>query len=254
MKVLREILRSYSEATGGIKADLLLKNLRDTHATRAPGHVPTLYDPVRISSIVAIILLRITRIQRKIVVTSSTMKLRRISALGWSTDLRQLPELNFIQLYDYLVVSTRRYRHIVFKGTNYKKLKSYQFCFEGKVKRLESKTHEDETYVKTSVLPSMKKSPFRVLVEFTPQCDVSRAACFCPAGLGSQGKGKCNHIGGVLFALEDFTRRGLQKHPESLSCTSSLSVWVVPCNQSIAAKPLDQILLIKKIWEEEHLP
>ena len=60
--------------------------------------------------------------------------LRQISALGWSTDLRQLPELNFIQLYDYLVVSTRKYRHIVLKGTDYKKLKSYQFFFEGNLK------------------------------------------------------------------------------------------------------------------------
>ena len=238
-------------SNGRNKSRLAVKNLRDTHATRAPGHVPTLYDPVRISRKVAIILLRITRIQRKIVVTSSTMKLRRISALGRSTDLRQLPELNFIQLYDYLVVSTRRYRHIVFKGANYKKLKSYQFCFEGKVKRLESKTHENETYVKTSVLPSMKKSPYRVLLEFTPQCDVSRAACTCPAGLGSQGKGKCNHIGGVLFALEDFTRRGQQKYREPLSCTSRLSVWVVLNNQSIAAEPLDQILPGKiRFWKK----
>ena len=36
----------------------------------------------------------------------------RISALGWSSDLRNLPEMNFIQLYDYPVVS-REYRHIV---------------------------------------------------------------------------------------------------------------------------------------------
>ncbi|PFX20337.1 hypothetical protein AWC38_SpisGene15207 [Stylophora pistillata] len=43
----------------------------------------------------------------------STM--RRILALGWSTDLRNLPEMNFIQLYDYVVVSTRKYRHIVLK-------------------------------------------------------------------------------------------------------------------------------------------
>ena len=49
----------------------------------------------------------------------------------------------------------------------------------------------------------------------------------------------------MLFALEDFTRRGLQKHPEALSCTSRLSVWVVPRNQSVAAKPLDQISIRK---------
>ena len=51
--------------------------------------------------------------------------------------------------------------------------------------------------------------------------------------------------GGVLFALEDFTKRGLRKHPEALSCTSRLSVWVGPRNQSVVAKPLDQILIRK---------
>ena len=61
--------------------------------------------------------------------------MRRISALGWSSDLRDLPEMNFIQLYDNLVVSTRKYRHIVLKGTHYKKLKSYEFFFEGHVKK-----------------------------------------------------------------------------------------------------------------------
>ena len=81
--------------------------------------------------------------------------LRRISALGWSTDLRQLPGLNFIQLYDYLFVSTSKYRHIVLKDTNYKKLKSYQFFFEGNVERLESKVYQGKTYVKAPLLPSM---------------------------------------------------------------------------------------------------
>ena len=238
VKDLREILRSNSEATGGIKADLVLK----------------------VYAILMRNVLRPGENQQQTADNSpqndqSTAEnggefkyddtLRRISALGWSTDLRQLPELNFIQLYDYLVVSTRKYRHIVLKGTNYKKLKSYQFFFEGNVKRLESKSYDGKTYVKATVLPSMKKSPYRVVVEFTPQCDILRAACTCPAGLGMQGKGKCNHVGGVLFALEDFTRRGLQNHPEPLSCTSRLSVWVVPRNQSVAAKPLDQVLIRK---------
>ena len=102
-------------------------------------------------------------------------------------------------------MSTHKYHHIVFKGRNYKKLKSYQFFSEGNVKRLKSKTHEDKTYGKASFLPSMKKSPYQVVVEFTSQCDVSCTACTCPAGLGAQGKGKYNHIGGVLFAMEDLT-------------------------------------------------
>ena len=44
----------------------------------------------------------------------------RISALGWSSDLRNLSEINFIQLYDYPVVS-REYRHIMLRGTHYRK-------------------------------------------------------------------------------------------------------------------------------------
>ena len=152
----------------------------------------------------------------------STM--RRISALGWSTDLRQLPEMNFVQLYDYVVVSTRKYRHIVLKGTNYKKLKSYQFFFEGNVKKLECKTHNSKRYVRANVLPSMKKTPYQVVIELSPACDVLRAACNCPAGLGIQGKGKCNQFGGVLFAIEEFSRRGLQQNPEplNLACPSGL--------------------------------
>ena len=67
VKDLREILRSNSEATGGIKADLVLK----VYAILV-RHVLRL---VRISSKVAIILVRVTRIQRKIALTSSRMRL-----------------------------------------------------------------------------------------------------------------------------------------------------------------------------------
>ena len=174
VKELRDILKCNSERAGGTKADLVLKvyALLMRNVVRPVGNVQGTVE------------------------TSGNFQydetLRQISALGWSTDLRQLPEMNFIQLYDYLVVSTPKYRHIVLKGTNYKKLKSYQFFFEGNMKRLECKVYRGQTYVKASVLPSMKKNPYRVIVEFSPQCNILRAACTCPAGLGLQGKGKCN--------------------------------------------------------------
>ena len=91
----------------------------------------------------------------------------------------------------------------------------------------------------------MKKTPYRAILEFSPTYDVLRAACTCPAGLGLRGKGKYNHIGGVLFAIEDFIRRGLQNTSEPLTCTSRLSVWVIPRNQSVAAKPIDKVLIRK---------
>ena len=87
----------------------------------------------------------------------------RISALGWSSDLRNLPEMNFIQLYDYPVVSTRKYHHIVLRGTHYDKLKSCQFFLEGNVKKLEGKIFENKTYVRENLLHSMKKTPYRAV-------------------------------------------------------------------------------------------
>ena len=56
-----------------------------------------------------------------------------------------------------------------------------------------------------------------------------------------------------MFAIEDFTRRGLQKHGKPLSFTSRLSVWVVPRNQRVAAKPLDQVLIRKIRFGEKNI-
>ena len=65
--------------------------------------------------------------------------LRRISALGWFTDLCELPEPNFIRFYGYLVVSIRKYRHVVLKEKNYKTLTSHQLFFKGTLKGLKPK-------------------------------------------------------------------------------------------------------------------
>ena len=109
VKDLREILRSNLEMTGGMKVDLVLK----VHAILMRNMLRSVENQHNADN------------HQETVETRGDFKydevLRRISAFGWSTDLRQLPKLNFIQLYDYLVVSTRKYRHIVLKGTNYKK-------------------------------------------------------------------------------------------------------------------------------------
>ena len=111
--------------------------------------------------------------------------------------------MNSIQLYDYPVTSTRKYRHIVLRGTRYEKLKSFSYCSKN-VKKLESKIFKNETHVRANVLHSIKKTPYRVVLDFSPTCDVLRAVCKYLTGLNLRGKGKCNHIGGVLLAIEVF--------------------------------------------------
>ena len=53
-------------------------------------------------------------------------------------------------------------------------------------------------------------------------------------------------IGSILFAMEDFNRKGLKEFNEPLTCTSKLSKWNVPRDSSSAPAPIDQVL-IKKI-------
>lgn len=89
----------------------------------------------------------------------------------------------------------------------------------------------------------MKRSLYKVILALTNSSgDVCFAVCTCPAGLGIGGFGNWNHVGGILFRLEDFNRRGLQDFTTTVSCTSKLSSWNVPGANSL---PIDEIIFQK---------
>eukprot|EP00795_Rhopilema_esculentum_P005723 gene5723-10976_t len=77
---------------------------------------------------------------------------------------------------------------------------------------------------------SIKSTLYRVLVVLDGSGNVSCAACTCPAGAGISGLGNCNHVGGVLFALEDFKRKDYNNCPEPVS--SILDIEKETCGQS----------------------
>lgn len=64
--------------------------------------------------------------------------------------------------------------------------------------------------------------------------------------LGLNGTGKCNHIGGLLFAITDFHEKGLHQQTDKVSCTSKLNGWIVPRNLTVKPKPIADIK-VKKI-------
>ena len=109
-KDLRDILKSISKSTGGIRADLLSKVY-----TLLMSYVLPLSSGENRELLTDVQDLEQNQSDFK---HEATMV--KISALGWSSHLRNLPEINFIQLYDYPVVS-REYRHIVLRGTHYRK-------------------------------------------------------------------------------------------------------------------------------------
>ena len=109
-KDLRDILKSISKSTGGIRADLLSKVY-----TLLMSYVLPLSSGENRELLTDVQDLEQNQSDFK---HEATMV--KISALGWSSHFRNLPEINFIQLYDYPVVS-REYRHIVLRGTHYRK-------------------------------------------------------------------------------------------------------------------------------------
>ncbi len=107
---------------------------------------------------------------------------------------------------------------------------------------------DNNTFSDVRMKVSMKSTMYKVLVVLDNNSgDVCCAACTCPAGSGVFGLGNCNHVGGVLFALEDFNRKGYQKCPPPVSCTSKLSAWNVPASfVSVSPATIDEVV-IKKI-------
>lgn len=90
-KDLCNILRCHSESTGGTKTNLVLK----VYALLVQEILPLQGNSDEIER----------HGQSDEEFTHYSM-MRGISALEWSTHLRNLPEMNFVQLYDYAVVST----------------------------------------------------------------------------------------------------------------------------------------------------
>ena len=109
-KDLREILKSNLKSTGWIRADLVLKVyallMRDVLPLSSGENRELLTDVQDLQQNQSDFRYEVTMV--------------RISALGWASNLRNLPEMNFSQLYDYPVVS-REYCHIVLRGTHYRK-------------------------------------------------------------------------------------------------------------------------------------
>ena len=136
-KDLREILKYNLKSTGWIRADLVLK----VYALLMWHVLPSSSGENRE------LLTDVQDLEQN----QSDFKYEATMVRTLS-NLHNLTEVKFIQLYDYPVVSSQKYCHIVLRGMHYKKLKFYQFFFEGNMKKLESKIFENKIYVRANVL------------------------------------------------------------------------------------------------------
>ena len=88
--------------------------------------------------------------------------------------------------------------------------KAFRFFHDGHVQKIRLHPGEgSRCFITASVLPSMCKDriykTYLALDKVT--AEVKLAFCVCAAGLS----GCCNYVSGLLYALEDFVRRGLRE-------------------------------------------
>ena len=78
------------------------------------------------------------------------------------------------------------------RRTSYKRLKSFQFFYEGHIKTMELCTTELFIHVHSKVKPSMKNKCY-VIIKFIRESEDMAAAC--TAGSSITCLGKCDHVG-----------------------------------------------------------
>jgi hypothetical protein len=143
---------------------------------------------------------------------------------GFSDSLDGLPLITFKAVWTYMVACMEAKRQL---STAKPLVKGFNFYKSGHVLTVKSCTKQDtmKTYIKSQVLPSMKKtSAYSCYIILRKNGLVQRAFCGCPAGID----GRCNHVAATLFCLEEFCKARDKQEATKDSCTSQQCKWNVP--------------------------
>ena len=132
-------------------------------------------------------------------------------------------------------------------------VKGYNFFKSGHVLSMKCRESDGKFYVKSQVLPSMKKTVLYNCYIVLNKCgNVMTAYDGCPAGID----GRCNHVTSTLFALEEFFKQSKAPVNPSLtlaiSCTSKPCVWNVPRKRKIDNLPIAQAKFRKHQHGKPH--
>lgn len=165
---------------------------------------------------------------------------------GFTEDLSILPVISFGSIWRYMIEESDAKKQL---STAKPLVKGYNFFKSGHVLTVKCREYDGKFYVKSQVLPSMKKTVVYNCYIVMDRCaNVMTAYDGCPAGID----GRCNHVTSTLFALEEFFKKckGPVNSPltPAPSCTSKPCVWNVPRKRKVENQPIAQI----KFRRHEH--
>lgn len=159
---------------------------------------------------------------------------------GFSENLNVLPQIHYGVIWRYMIETCDAKKQL---STVKPLVKGFNFFKSGHVLSIKCQKLNDHFYVKSQVLPSMKKSkPYSCFIVMDTLGQLVKAYDGCPAGID----GHCNHVAATLFALEQyfkFQARGA----DSVSCTSKPCQWNIPCKHKVDNVPISHCKFTKHV-------
>ena len=161
---------------------------------------------------------------------------------GYHDDLSDLPFVNFGTVWKYMIESSNAKKQL---STAKPLVKGFTFFKSGNVVKVSVCSRDNKSFLKSQVLPSMKKSSvYNCYTVLLPNGHVKQAYCGCPAGVD----GRCNHIAATLFAVEEYCKQRQKQQQAETSRTSIACSWNVPRKRKGEVLPISQM----KFKKHEH--
>ena len=119
---------------------------------------------------------------------------------GYMTNLAGSPKVKFGTICRYMIDRVSLKNQI---ATAKPLVKGYNFFMSNHVLAIFHCQKDGKHYLKSQVLPSMKKTVYACFIVLTLTVHLIKAKCGCPAGIG----GRCSHVAATLFALESYHKK-----------------------------------------------
>ena len=165
---------------------------------------------------------------------------------GYKADLKGLPNISFGTVWRFMIEGVESKKQL---STAKPLVKGFNFFKSGHVLYIGYLHESGKHYIKSQVLPSMKKD--KVYTCFLVIASIGRvlnAHCKCPAGID----GRCNHVASTLFALEQhFKERQKTSSVAEDSCTSKPCKWIIPRKRKGPVTPISEISFVKHDYAKE---
>ena len=182
------------------------------------------------------------RYLRKLKVIEIDMCPYMIPADSWKNDPTSWPQLEWPEVYSYLVETPGVFTREAMK--NRKSLEAYNQFISGWVRTIYAyKKNKKSNFMvlKAEVTPSQRlnEKPHEAWVALaTSGATVATAHCSCMAGLGES----CSHIGALLFKVEAAVRSGFTRR----TCTEEACSWNVDFMKKIEPAEISRIKFYSK--------